>query len=214
MTWLWIGGWGVPPEWLEKQAAAVFPGTAHQVVPPDPEGDWRRQRDSYDRLIGYSLGAFLLLQAEQEAPSRRSLALLAPFFAFAAETGLGGRVPLSRLRYLERWFRRDPEGALSDFYRRAGLSELMNEGASPYPQNILAAGLSALREERLEPRVPAGAVVLAGEDDTLVDTPRLRELCRQTRCIRGAGHHPTPLMRALACLWSEGKGDPTEEPSS
>ncbi len=214
MTWLWIGGWGVPPEWLERQATTAFPGTAHQVVPPDPEGDWRGQRDSFDRLIGYSLGAFLLLQAEQESPSGRPLALLAPFFAFAAEAGLGGRVPLTRLRFLERWFRRDPEEALIDFYRRAGLTELGDGGPVPYPRDILAAGLTALREGRVEPRVPNGSVVLAGENDPLLDTPRLRELCRQTRGIPGAGHHPIPLISALAGVWSEGNDDPTEEPSS
>ena len=204
MTWLWIGGWGVPPEWMEKQAAAVFPGINHHVVPPDPAGRWREERSSYDRVIGYSLGAFLLLEAEQESPCDRPVALLAPFFAFRAESDLGGKVPLTRLRYLQRWFRREPEAALHDFYRRAGLSELGESGHLPYPLETLFAGLDSLREGRLPPRIPAGALAFAGEDDALLDASRMRALCPEIRVLADAGHHPAPLMRALAGVWRGG----------
>ena len=202
MTWLWIGGWGVPPEWMERQAASVFPGIRHHVVPPDPEGGWRGQRDSYDRLIGYSLGAFLLLRAEQEKPSGLPIGLLAHFFAFPAEAGLGGRVPLTRLRYLDRWFRREPDAALRDFYRRAGLSDMGEGDPFPYPREILSAGLTTLLEERLEPRIPGGTTVLAGEEDPLLDTARLQALYPEVYCVAGAGHHPVPLIQALSRYWS------------
>jgi hypothetical protein len=201
MTWLWIGGWGVPPEWHELQAAAVFPHAKHRAVPPDPAGRWREERSCYDRVIGYSLGAFLLLEAEQESPCDRPVALLAPFFAFPAEAGLGGKVALTRLRYLQRWFRREPEAALHDFYRRAGLPELGEHGDLPYPLEILFAGLDTLKNGRLAPRIPTGALAFAGKDDTLLDASRLNALCPEIRVLADAGHHPDSLVRALAGIW-------------
>ncbi len=204
MTWLWIGGWGVPPEWHERQAAAIFPYAEHRAVPPDPAGRWREERSSYARVIGYSLGAFLLLEAEQESPCDRPVALLAPFFAFPAEANLGGKVALTRLHYLQRWFRREPVAALHDFYRRAGLPELGKTGNLPYPLEILFAGLDSLRAGRLPPRISAGALAFAGKDDALLDTSRLHALCPELQLLADAGHHPAPLTRALAGVWSGG----------
>ncbi len=201
MTWLWISGWAVPADWLAKQATEIFPRIRHEAVPADPEGTWRHERVHYDRLIGYSLGAFLLLREERREPSGRPAALLAPFLAFPREANLGGRVAMTRLRYLERWLRRDQSAATTDFYRRAGLDELNGKTEPVSDTDLLRRGIEVLMRET----EPAGSgpwfTAFACDNDPLIDSTRLSALLPGLKVIPGQNHHPAPLMRALAGEW-------------
>ncbi len=202
MKCLWINGWGIPAGWLETLVARHFPGASHTVVPPDPAPGTLNHREAFDRLGGFSLGAFLLLRAEKRAPSGLPLGLLAPFFGFAAEHGLGGRVRSGQLRFLKRWLRRDPLPALDDFYRRAGLDELSASNRLPCEPDLLLGGIDLLIKGILPPVWPVNAVGFAGANDPLLDSGRLSELCPRLGVIPHAGHHPAPLLQALANEWN------------
>ena len=165
MKFLWVAGWGLPPEWMNTHVQDCFPGATHTVVPPDPHGGELHRRGRYDRVCGFSLGAFLLLEAEKRDPCGRPLGLLAPFFSFPAEYGLGGKVPKARVRALHAWIRRDPLAALEDFYERAGLGELRGRSTLPYGKDVLLRGLEHLRKGRLAPSWPEHAAGFAGDGD-------------------------------------------------
>lgn len=190
--WIWIGGWGLPCDWLQKQAQAALPSAEHTVLPPGPTAvgkiDWSR----FDRVAGYSLGAFLLLKEANAIPL--SALLLAPFFAYPAEAGLGGKIRLAQIRFLSRWLEREPVHALADFYRRAGL-DLATPTQTPYPAEELEWGLRQLAEERAPARLPDGWIGMVGEIDPLLDAGTLLAAEPRLQVVPRAGHHPTTLMR-------------------
>ena len=201
MTCLWISGWGIPPRWFESQVRRCFTDGTHRVVIPGTESEVLEPHHDFDRLGGFSLGALVLLRAEGRVTSGRPTGLLAPFFAFPAEKNLGGRVRLAQLRVLRRWLERDPLGALEDFYRRAGLDDLRGRTELPYDRELLLQGIDLLVDGAARVGLPPGSVALAGETDALVDPIRLREHCPEIEVIKNRGHHPLPLLRALAKRW-------------
>ena len=202
MNILWVNGWGIPAEWLRNLAAGIFPDAAHTVVPPLAEHELLHERNRFDRVAGYSLGAFLVLREEIQLPCGRPVALLAPYFSFVAEDGLGGRVQRTRLRYLNRWFKREPAGALNDFYERAGLRELSGRSDLPYERKQLLSGLELLMNGTVPAAWPERASGFVGADDPLLDATRLHELCPHLKVVSGSGHHPAPLMRSLNRHWT------------
>ena len=217
--WIWIGGWGLPPKWLREKAQQALPAANHTVVAPTRDIldsiDWTQ----FDRAGGYSYGAFLLLQQARTIPL--PVLLLAPFFAFAAEAGLGGKTERTRIRYLARWLKRNPPAALADFYTRAGLhspippvpqsqtspvsqSEIQNPKSKiplpfpnlPYSADDLAWGLDQLALAEVPPPLPIHWIGLIGEQDSLLDARTLARTEPRLQVVPGAGHEPTPLLAA------------------
>lgn len=193
--WIWIGGWGLPPEWLHGQLYAALPDADHTVVPPTATAvdaiDW----NSYDRIGGYSLGAFLLLKNADTVPL--PALLLAPFFAFPAEHNLGGRVKSVQVHVLLRRLRSDPLQALGDFYHRARLP-LAPPKSLPYDRDDLSWGLSQLLNKAVPPKMPSSWQGIVGDADPLLDAARLAALEPRLLRTADAGHAPAELLKAAS----------------
>jgi hypothetical protein len=202
----WVLGWAVPETWFAPLADAALPNAAHAYFPAAPDTLERiSATGAFDWLVGYSLGAQLLLSAAVCAPETlRSpvitgprVALLAPIFAFPSEENLGGRVARAQVRYLARWLRRDRAAALADFYTRAGL-DVPPAPSADLPSDTLAWGLAKLESTVLPPALPTGWRTWCGSDDPLLDATCLRTLVPEISVVPEATHHPAALLRAFA----------------
>lgn len=203
MKWGWIAGWGVDPAALGNLVQSEFPETDHEVVLPGPVvTDWV---ESLDRVIGWSWGAFRLLQwcREQKANLQPGkVYLLAPFAGFCSEDGLGGRCSRTQVKFLRRWLKRSPAEALSDFYSRSGLDFEIPTSQSPHlafwEDQLAQMGQATLLAN------PKGGYGLPdqirgwiGQDDTLLDAEVVGRLLG-IEVVPGATHHIRdffPLLR-------------------
>ena len=197
MKMVWVLGWAVPEDWFAPFAVRAFPDGEHTFIAAGPETLTQLEAmPACDWLVGYSLGAQVLLSAAASGLSFKRVSLLAPIFAFAKEENLGGLVARTQVRHLVRWLRRDPVAALTDFYARAGLdvpAELMPSLAMPE----LLWGLAHLETVRIEPMPPRAWQLWCGTADPLLDAGRLSEIVPDLRLVNGA-HHPAALLQAMA----------------
>jgi hypothetical protein len=191
----WVLGWAVPEAWFSPLARAAFPNAEHAYFAATPNTlDDIRAAGRFDWLVGYSLGAQLLLAG---GPRAERVALLAPIFAFPSEENTGGRTARAQVRFLARWLRREPAAALADFYARAGL-DVPPELAAELAPEVLQWGLAQLETVTLPPTLPPGWRAWCGTDDALLDAARLHELVPAITLVAGATHHPATLLRAFA----------------
>ncbi len=162
-----ISGWGIAPE----SVAPLFPAGT-RVLAPTRENI--ASLAGAQRVVGYSLGAFLLLEAAARGEfSCADVSLFAPFLAFPREAGAGGKIAATQVKFLRRWAGKNPAAALADFYVRAGLSfpPPTASDALPYRAEDLDAGLEILATAKLD-GVPANArswKIFLGENDALLD---------------------------------------------
>ncbi|MGN0835392.1 MAG: hypothetical protein ACI4QA_06155 [Candidatus Spyradosoma sp.] len=160
-----LSGWGIAPE----AVAPRFPAGT-RVLAPTRENI--ALLAGAPRVVGYSLGAQLLLDAAARGEfSCPDVTLFAPFLAFPREAGAGGRVSATQVKFLRRWLKKDAPAALADFYARAGLSFPPPTDALPYRIEDLDTGLEFLATAKLA-AVPAAArswKIVLGEDDALID---------------------------------------------
>lgn len=198
MKMVWILGWAVPEDWFAPFAARRFPAAEHTFIAAGPDTLGQLEAlSSCDWLVGYSLGAQVLLSAAARGLSFNRVSLLAPIFAFAREENLGGRVARTQVRHLMRWLHRDPVAALTDFYTRAGLdvpAELVPSTATPE----LLWGLAHLETVRIEPPPPRDWRLWCGTADPLLDANRLSEIVPGIRLVNGGTHHPAALLQSMA----------------
>lgn len=195
----WINGWAIPAVWLRRQAEAVLPGDTHEIFEAGPQSlDRLEASGRWDVIAGYSLGSHLLLsESERVRALCAEVVLLAPVFGFAQEAGLGGRVARAQVRYLQRWLRTQPQEALADFYRRAGLGDCA-DALMPEETAVLAWGLGRLMESQSAPLLPSGWSAWVGENDSLLEA---REVCAcvpGVTLVKAGTHHPDLLMQAWA----------------
>jgi hypothetical protein len=191
-----ILGWAIPERWFAPYIHRAFPSAQCEFLPAAAATSERLADVSADLLIGYSLGAQLVLGAADRMRARPPIGLLAPIFAFPAERGLGGRVSRTQVGYLARWLRRDPAAALQDFYHRAGLD--VPAALAPIDDHeALSWGLDQLLHADVPAQLPENAVAVCGADDSLLDAARLRELEPRVDVVAGATHHPATLLPAL-----------------
>ena len=197
----WIMGWAVPEAWFAAQVKAVFPVDEHVFFEPtDSVLAELEGRGPFDCVVGYSLGAHLLLAGAARVNGLGAkVTLLAPFPAFPSEEGLGGRVARAQVKYLARWVRRDRNAALMDFYARAGL-EVTPEMANGVTSETLATGLVRLEQSRVDPTAETGGWrMFAGDQDGLLDAVVLGNGLPSLVVVAGGTHHPAALLRA----WQE-----------
>lgn len=194
----WVLGWAVSREWFARLARDAFPDAQHCFIEATPLAMARLERGGpFDRVVGYSLGAHLLLASADHAWLPAKIALLAPIFAFPREAHLGGRASRTQVRHLARWLRRDPLPALADFHARAQLDPI---GISPpwAAMDDLLWGLERLENGRVDPPLPGSWRAWCGAEDALLDATRLSALVPELRVVSGATHHPAGLLRAMA----------------
>ncbi len=136
MKVLWIGGWAIASSTIEAIVSKVLPKLNHLCIHPH-EG-YLESIDNYnpDILIGYSLGATLLLDTSFTSLEQY---LIAPFLNIEGAT----QVNNTQLKYLLKWLKNDPIRAINDFYKRSQLC-LPELKELPYPLHDLIWGIEAL----------------------------------------------------------------------
>lgn len=201
-TWLWICGWAVSRNHFRELCQIHFPRWQHEVQPATEAGLARGLASQPDRLGGYSLGSFLLLQAlTNDRPSalEHGGILLAPFAAYPAEEGRGGRVHRAQLEILRRRLNRDIEAAVEDFRQRARLTIPAQQ---PAEHEALLEGLEILNGSGLSRSRPfcldACWSVFCGTDDTLLNPLQLASDFPSLQIVNNAGHDPDALLAAAA----------------
>ena len=189
-----LSGWGIFPE----EVARLFPSGTRAFAPT-------RENVSAlagaARVVGYSLGAWLLLDAAARGVSfSGSVELYAPFLAFPREAGAGGRVSATQVKFLRRWMKKDPVAAIADFYARAGLSfsAPASADALPYEADALDEGLRILAEEKIDavPVVAENWKIVLGENDALLDARAVAEIFSKNvvRIVPGGTHDLLTLV--------------------
>lgn len=189
----WIGGWGVSLEEMRIIAVAHAPDAEHLIYPPVVGAV--ENLSECDAVIGWSLGAHLLLEAGARGVKLPPKVLLfAPFTSFCAEHGSGGKVTETQVKWLRRWLDTEAPAALADFRRRAGLAAAPT-AALPYEPDYLALGLELL----LQPAglslitfgrqgLPPGWEAYVGENDTLLNPEGVCQAVVGCQIVEQAGH--------------------------
>jgi pimeloyl-[acyl-carrier protein] methyl ester esterase len=206
-------GWGASGRVWERQAAA-FGHRLTVLTPTAPawKAGWyvdylRALSLSECLLVGWSLGGMLLLEAlsslTDPPPGGLVLVGVAPVFTRRADYPWGQ--PPAVVRAMRRALKDNPPQVLAQFAEQclapgeaALVSQAREAFAAPGDAGILAAGLDYLLSRDLRPllpNLPAGAVVIQGQEDRIVDPGQGHFLQEQLagaslNLLPGAGHLP------------------------
>jgi pimeloyl-ACP methyl ester carboxylesterase len=212
-TLVFFHGWGASGRVWERQAAA-FGGRMPVLTPTLPvwEADWLAE---YLRglnlpaclLVGWSLGGMLLLEAlsrlTDPPPGGMVLVGVAPVFTQRPDYPWGQ--PPGVVRAMRRGVIKNPSQVLAAFAEQclapgetAFASQAREAFAVPVAAGTLAAGLDYLLQRDLRlllSRLPAGAVVIQGQADRIVDPGQGRFLKEnlpgaRLHLLPAAGHLP------------------------
>ena len=215
-TLVFFHGWGASGRVWERQAAA-FGDRMPVLTPTAPvweEGWFSEYLGGLDLqaclLVGWSLGGMLLLEALSRLtnphPGGLVLAGVAPVFTRRPDYPWGQ--PAAVIRAMRRALMentKNPPQVLAEFAGQclapgeaASALEAREAFAVPADTGTLAAGLDYLLQRDLRPllpRLPAGAVVIQGQADRIVDPAQgrlLQEHLPEARLqlLPGAGHLP------------------------
>jgi hypothetical protein len=200
-----VCGWALPPEWFREQVKNAFPRAKVKVLYPSLPGDILEARDLLagsraDLYIGYSLGSLWLMTHQEYLPENSVKTVLAPILAFARERNRGGKTPETKLKYLMKQLKRNPEdlSPLLKFYADNEIhfpESLLKEVPA---RGILVNGLEFLQSAPA-PEIGLKAFIgLVGGKDRLLDGVQLKAHLPQLEIIREAGHAPEPLLKHLA----------------
>lgn len=191
MKFLWLGGWAIPEWYILNHAQRVFPDAQHFFYPPVEEA---RIHNDFDRVFGYSLGAFLLLRWPCRFPKKEPKTLISPFLAFPKENGLGGKISRTQIKFTRRQLKDNPLKAINDFYLQAGINLILDD--LPYPLEGLMWGLNVLLSESVEPSkvLAEGTSAILGEKDNLLDVVRIAEFFPSHSILKDAGHGLDQLL--------------------
>lgn len=197
MKTLWVNGWGISGAHTRAALLRWRPLDEHVVIPALP--DWEREVAVHlspsTYLCGYSTGAYLLLGTPALLSRARPGALCAPFFDLKRESRLGGRVSRSELRGVRRALKKSPSMAVLNFQR---LVNLPGDAAGlDLPVEGLSWGLDALLGPAAEISSAAPYRLCLGDEDPLLDAPRMKELCPHAQVVHGAGHALDALLPSL-----------------
>jgi pimeloyl-[acyl-carrier protein] methyl ester esterase len=212
-TLVFLHGWGAAGSIWHRQAEA-FSGPGCTVLTPTfPvwEASWLRGYLhklplAETILVGWSLGGMLLLEALAEAPLEPAgLVLVATPASFCQRPDHPWGQPPPVVRALRRAVRTDSRTGLADFAARclapgeANFQGELRQNFQPRENGAgLARGLDYLLQADLRPRlprVPAGALIIQGDQDNIVPSAQvdfLGQRLKEARMVRfpEAGHVP------------------------
>ncbi len=219
-TLVFFHGWGASGRVWERQVTAFGDGmTVLTPTVPVWEVGWFSEflekmplRECW--LVGWSLGGMLLLEALSSLtgppPGGLVLVGVAPVFTQRPDYPWGQ--PPAVVRAMRRALTENPQQVLAQFAEQclapgeaALVSQAREAFAAPAAVGTLAAGLDYLLHRDLRPllpRLPAGAVVIQGQEDRIVPPAQGRFLKEQLsgaklNLLPGAGHLPC-LTQAAA----------------
>jgi pimeloyl-[acyl-carrier protein] methyl ester esterase len=206
-------GWGASGRIWEPQAAA-FGHRMPVLTPPAPVwevgwlAEYLRGLDLQEcLLVGWSLGGMLLLEAISRLtdPPPNGLVLVGVPPVFTQRPDYPWGQPLAVVRAMRRGLTKNPPQVLAEFAQQclapgeAAFASQAREafGVTADP-GTLAAGLDYLLQSDLRPllpRLPAGAVVIQGQADRIVDPAQGRILQEhlpgaRLHLLPDAGHLP------------------------
>jgi len=190
----WIGGWGISLEEMRPLALSHAPDAEHLIYPPVMGA--AEKLVGCDKIIGWSLGAHLILEAAARGVKLPARALLiAPFTSFCAEHGKCGKASETQVRWLTRMIKTDLSGALIDFRKRAGVPP-SNISESPYELENLLKGLEILSQPAgislisfCRQGLPNGWEAYVGSEDLLLNPDGVCQSIHGCQIIDGLGHH-------------------------
>ncbi len=200
-----ISGWALPAEWFHGQIEKYFPDAKINVLYPSDPGDTQEAERllSYTRAdiyLGYSLGSLWLMTHRKLLPPASTKVVLAPILAFTCERDRGGKTPTTKLKYLMRQLKRNPDdpSPLREFYLNCGI-QVSDAWQNKIPENgILLKGLEFLQTAPVPDINGLEAIALVGEEDNLLDLEKLKIHLPQLEIIPDAGHAPELLLHRLA----------------
>lgn len=203
----WIGGWGVAPESMRPVAEQYFAQSQHTFLAPTVKAfEEHNQLRTSDIVVGWSFGAWRILEAASRGVEFPGMVLLfAPFVAFPAESGLGGKCGATQVKFLRRWLQREPLAALTDFCKRAGIPSATAplNLAPPYTLPDLLEGLDRLGEdappslrEFAARGLPRNWQAVVGDQDPLLDGTSVCRSLPGCVLLRGVGHDIADLLAA------------------
>jgi pimeloyl-[acyl-carrier protein] methyl ester esterase len=212
-TLVFFHGWGATGQVWERQAAAFGPRlTVLTPTVPVWEAGWFADFLAEVPLpdcllVGWSLGGMLLLEALSRltGPAPGGLVLAGAAAVFTRRPDYPRGQPLAMVRAMRRSLAADPQRLLAEFADQclapgegAMLSQAREALASQATPGTLAAGLDYLLNRDLRPllgRLPAGTVIIQGQEDRIVPQAQGEFLQEQLPGARlhllpGAGHLP------------------------
>jgi pimeloyl-[acyl-carrier protein] methyl ester esterase len=160
-------------------------------------------------LVGWSLGGMMLLEALSRLtdPLPKGLVLVGVAPVFTGRPDYPWGQPLAVVRAMRRALKENPLPVLAEFADQclapgeaAFASQAREAFAVPAAAGTLAAGLDYLLHQDLRPllpRLPAGAVIIQGQADRIVDPAQGRLLQEQ---LPGAQLHLLPAAGHLPFL--------------
>ncbi len=203
MNAVFINGWGISQDTARTLLEGL--GMFDSVAVIQPVRQWKELASGLagkaDVLIGYSTGAFLLMDNLEFAKAFSRRVLLAPFLDFKLEGGMGGKTRAGQLKVLMRWLGRDPMAALADFYAKAKIGQAVPDDLPVSPLDLVW-GIERLLEETRDVLAMGGFEAHIGNEDALIDAARLKELVTSVTIHEGVGHGLEELLKA----WKEGVG--------
>jgi pimeloyl-[acyl-carrier protein] methyl ester esterase len=212
-TLVLLHGWGATGNIWRRQVEAFSSRGITLLTPTFPTWevswlvDFLQELSLPDTiLVGWSLGGMLLLEAlSQELVAPGALVLVATPASFCERPDLPYGQPRAVVRALRRTVREDRRRGLLDFASRClvpgeeNFQEEISQDFQPQENGAdLAAGLDYLINTDLRSqlsRIPAGALIIQGDQDNIVppaQTEALRHYLKDARMVRipGAGHAP------------------------
>lgn len=190
----WIGGWGISLEEMRPLALGHAPDAEHLIYPPVMGA--AENLVGCDQVIGWSLGAHLILEAASRGVKLPTRALLiSPFTSFCHEHGKCGKVSETQVRWLSRLIKTDSSNALADFRKRAGMPPLTISGL-PYDMENLLQGLEVLSQPAgislisfCRQGLPQGWEAFVGSEDLLLSPDGVCQSILGCQIVDGLGHN-------------------------
>lgn len=191
MNILWIGGWAIPTEHMKNQVETTFPDFNHHFLHPHKNYLDIIKKSNYNLIIGYSLGATLLLQ-EDILPNNINPYCIAPFLNLKNAT----TVNETQLKFLLRKLQSDPLKAINDFYIKARL-EIEEAKELPYPLSDLSWGIETLIETRHYLNNHSNKPILLGKNDPLIKTKFFEQNFNNLKYLSNTNHDLKSYLKHL-----------------
>jgi hypothetical protein len=194
----WVLGWAIPQTWFEAKVIQVFPQVSHTFINSSEDVlDEINKHAPYDHLIGYSLGALLLLTEKEKIINlAKCFTLLAPILAFTNEMELGGITPRVNLQIAKRALKQNQEKACIDFYKLTHL-DVPDILIDSLEKNDLTWGLEQLETRAYTSQVPSNWKSYVGGNDPLLNVDLLLKSIPHLKVIHQAGHEPDNLLLVM-----------------